>query len=181
MDIQSAQFNEQGDIVMTIDGAALIVPDDMNNRHRKMIEDASITIRPWPGLTIEELRENAKNDVLEFVKQIGELLTDGYPMVERESWVKKLDEAKAIVAGETDPANYPIIAAEIAITGKTASEVAPVIIAKAIRFEQASGMISGMRQKTIAAIDAAADKDGIDVVLDAAKVQAETALASLVS
>lgn len=48
--IESAQHTEQGPIVAVIDGETLIIPDDMNNRHRVMIEEwqaAGNVIQPW--------------------------------------------------------------------------------------------------------------------------------------
>lgn len=37
--IESAQYNQSGSIIATIDGAIMTVPDDLNNRHRLMIEE----------------------------------------------------------------------------------------------------------------------------------------------
>ena len=151
-----------------------------------------VTVAPWePGLPgwgdnpdvpapdMDALRRDARKAVLAFADKIASRLTDGYPDAERASWVAKQAEARAIVAGEADPAAYPVIAAEIALTGRDAAELAPVILAKASVYERAAGMISGLRQATLAAVDAAVSAEEIAAVLASAKAQAEAKFAEL--
>lgn len=123
------------------------------------------------------LKEVLKAEALEFAEAVGRQFTAGYPDSERQSWPVKQAEAKLIVAGETDPARYPVIAAEISITGETAPEVAGVILAKAAIFERAAGLLSGFRQSAIAAIDAAEDAQAARTALDNAKAALAAALA----
>lgn len=118
-----------------------------------------------------------KAEALEYAEMIGRQFTAGYPASERQSWPVKQAEAKMIVAGETDPARYPVIAAEISITGETAPEVAGLILAKAAIFERAAGLLSGFRQSALAAIDAAEDAQAARTALDSAKAELSAALA----
>lgn len=140
----------------------------------------------WSGVVNKEdklatAKAQAKQNVIAFAAQIGEQLTADYPLVEREAWITKLAEAKAIIAGETDPLNYPAIASEISVTGKTAAEIAPVIIFKAALFEKASGLISGVRQVTFIAIEAATSEVELELAINTARTSAETALAQLLA
>lgn len=114
-------------------------------------------------------------DVLAFAQQVGAQFISGYPDIETKAWPKKQLEAAAILAGETDPAKYPVIAAEIALSGLTASEAATVIATRAGAFEAISGILSGFRQKALADIEAAetnADKIAAFSAAKAAMMQA---------
>ncbi|WPM80922.1 hypothetical protein R5W60_04270 [Brucella pseudintermedia] len=60
--ITSAKFTDYGSIITVIDGVEMIVPDDMENRHRAMLatwEAEGNVINPYtePTLTPEEKRE----------------------------------------------------------------------------------------------------------------------------
>ena len=118
-----------------------------------------------------------KAEAMDYAEMIGRQFTAGYPDSERQSWPVKQAEAKFIVAGETDPARYPVIAAEISITGESAPEIAGVILAKAAIFERAAGLLSGFRQSALAAIDAAEGAQAARTALDNAKAALSAALA----
>lgn len=109
----------------------------------------------------------------------GSRLTAGYPRHECESWPVKIVEARVILAGETDPDNFPIIASECQFTGTSYAVTAASILAKAAPFAKASGAISGIRQETIRQINAAENKAEIAAALGWAKAAADAAFASI--
>src|SRR5690606_33093641 len=93
------------------------------------------------------MRADAMAIVMEAIAQIEDGIIGKYSQGERAGFDAKLAEARAISNGGADPAAYPLIAAEITVTGRTAEETAAIISAKASVFQQVSGLISGARQK----------------------------------
>lgn len=132
-----------------------------------------------PPQPLEAIKAEAANRVLASAEQMGTLFVAGYPDCERQSWPKKQIEANLIAGGETDPKQFPVIAAEVDITGETPADIASWILARAAVFEQAAGIISGYRQIAIAGIDAAGDAEGVQAALDAAMATAAAKLAEL--
>ena len=150
----------------------------VENGIRRPANAAEIAQREADALALEARQKDVlKAEALEFAEAVGRRFTAGYPDSERQSWPVKQAEAKMIVAGETDPARYPVIAAEISITGETAPEIAGVILANAAMFERAAGLLSGFRQSALAAIDAAEDAQAARTALDNAKAALSDALA----
>lgn len=150
----------------------------VENGVRRPATAAEIAQREADALALEARQKDVlKAEALEFAEAVGRQFTAGYPDSERQSWPVKQAEAKLIVAGETDPARYPVIAAEISITGESAPEIAGVILAKAAIFERAAGLLSGFRQSALAAIDAAEGAQAARTALDNAKAALSAALA----
>lgn len=125
------------------------------------------------------LKAEAVAAVIAYANAFGDRLTAGYPRHEVQSWPMKVPEAMAIMAGETDPAITPIITAERQITKASPRDLARSVLAKAGPFATAIGTMSGLRQITLAAIDAAADENGINAALADAKAKAEAAFEAL--
>lgn len=59
MTITNAQYTVTGAITATINGQELIIPDDMANRHRKMLEDVTIAAYEATVPTLTEKRAAA--------------------------------------------------------------------------------------------------------------------------
>lgn len=150
----------------------------VENGVRRPATAAEIAQKEADALVLEARQKDVlKAEALEFAEAVGRQFTAEYPDNERQSWPVKQAEAKLIVAGETDPARYPVIAAEISITGESAPEIAGVILAKAAIFERAAGLLSGFRQSALAAIDAAEGAQAARTALDNAKAALSAALA----
>lgn len=132
-----------------------------------------------PLPTLAEMQANAEALVIEHAEAYGSRLTAGYPSHERESWTAKIGEARAIEAGEADPAKFPIIATECSFTGNSATDTAASVLAKALPFSKASGAISGIRQESVRRIRAATDATGIEAALAWAKAAADAAFSSI--
>jgi len=125
------------------------------------------------------MKEESRLLVVSMAQEYGSRLTANYPLHEILSWTTKVAEAKSIIAGATDPKQFPIITAECSFTGMPVRETADYILAKSAPYLTASGFISGIRQETIRRIDLAASKEDIEAALQWAKSTADEALASL--
>jgi hypothetical protein len=184
-DAQAVIANVSPDILAWIDAEAP-EPETETPEHDAWMavvtaRDAAYRQAPLvPDPALAEAKGRALLAVLAFADEMGTQLLAGYPAAERASWDAKLAEARAIVAGEIDPLKFPVVAAEIGVTGANATDVAAIVLAKAGMFQQAAGLISGLRQATIAGVDAAQTLGEIAAVLDGAKAQAEAAMAGLV-
>ena len=58
MTITNARYTATGAITATINEQEMTIPDDMGNRHRKMLEDANVSIEAYvaPPTTAEQIR-----------------------------------------------------------------------------------------------------------------------------
>lgn len=131
--------------------------------------------------TLAQMKATAEGIIVSQADEYGSRLTAGYPQHERESWPVKIAEAQAILAGETDPRNVPVIATECLFTGLSWTDTALTIRTKAAPLAKASGAISGIRQGAVRRIRLAQDKAGIDEALAWAKASADAAFNSIMS
>lgn len=100
--------------------------------------------------------------------------TDHYPAAESKP-AAKIAEARAVLAGETDM-KLPY---EAGVLGMPVFDLAARIVAKGSRFEMASALIAGVRQRTSAMIEAAPDHAAVDAILAGAMADAEARFADL--
>lgn len=83
--IESAKYNFRGSIVVVIDGQEMLVPNNIENRHRIMIaewEDSGNVIDPYiaPEPTPEELRAQMLNkSMVEFRATLRSIRTEAVP------------------------------------------------------------------------------------------------------
>jgi len=125
--------------------------------------------------------DQLKAEVLAHAEAVGQAFLAGYPEVEQKSFPEKKAEALAIVAGETDPANFPLIAEETGLTGKSASESAARILQNAGLMTRVAGAISGFRQRAENDIAEAADYDAARAAVDGAKALLSASIAAITS
>lgn len=114
--------------------------------------------------------------VVAYADSIGRRFTDHYPAAEVQSWPAKIAEARAALAGETDLKLLPY---EAGVLGMPIADLAARIVAKGSRFEMASALIAGVRQRTSAMIEAAPDHAAVDAILAGAMADAEAKFADL--
>ena len=88
-----------------------------------------------------------------------------FPGHETKTWEKQLAEAKAILAGDTNPTieKYPTIGGIIAVTGEAWGDFAMAVDANDQRWTAIVANVAGQRQQFVAAIKAAAARDGATV------------------
>ncbi|MAM60871.1 hypothetical protein [Maritimibacter sp. UBA3975] len=173
-------YTQSGSIDATINGKRMSVPDAPGNRHRRMIaewEAEGNTIPPF-ALSLNEAKAEARATMLAALKEAEAPYLAGYSNGEPYSWDRKAREADAIAGGETDPAKFPVIAAEAQALGVTPADVAAVVQTKATLFAAISGALSGIRQKWGAAIDAATDQDDLDAAATACQAALTAALST---
>lgn len=95
-------------------------------------------------------------------------------------YMQKLVEATAIAADQTPlPGSYPLLAAEIGVTGETLPHVAEAVLARAEAWKVAAGQIERTRLTAKHAIEAARDVTAIELTL--AGLFAEQAASEAVS
>lgn len=144
---------------------------------------AEVSFDPTATIDPDDLATALKAEAVALVvsqaEAYGERLTAGYPLHEILSWPVKVVEAKAIMAGETDPALFEVIAAECLFTGANHHDAALQVLAKARPFAKASGAISGIRQEAIKRINAARDEAEIAAGLTWARAAAEAAFGAI--
>lgn len=108
-----------------------------------------------------------KREVVRLADASAASFMAAYPDSEKQSWPQKQVEAERIASGATDPSLFPIIAAESEMSGQPPSSIAARVLARALIFSKAAGIISGFRQRASAAIDEATSIEGIDAAVEA--------------
>lgn len=88
-----------------------------------------------------------------------------FPAHETKTWEEQKAEAKAILAGDTDPTieKYPTIGGIIAVTGEAWGNFAMAVDANNQRWTAIVANVAGQRQRFVAEMKAAAAKDGATV------------------
>ena len=89
-------------------------------------------------------------------------LASRFSEYETKTWEKQLAEAKAILAGDTNPTieKYPNIGGIIAVTGESWGDFAMAVDANNQRWTAIVANVAGQRQRFVAAMKKAAAKDG---------------------
>lgn len=106
-------------------------------------------------------------------------LFDGTPKAEQLGFAPKGEAARAIEAGTATADQLAMIDEEAAITGETRDDLVALILTKAAAYETALGLMSGLRRKTTAALEAEQDPHRYEAILTAAQADANAlALAS---
>ena len=120
-----------------------------------------------------------RQTVIDFANELSAGFTAQYPTAEMQSWPAKQAEAALIAAGETDPAKFPVIANEAALSGQTPAEIVAKVSTKANQFAPIAGLISAFRQNAHTKIDAAASLAEADAAFEAEKAALLAAIAAL--
>ena len=125
------------------------------------------------------IKASARAQVVAYAQAAGAALTAGYPPAEMQGWPVKEAAARAYLSKAATVHDLAMLRAEADITGETLDALCPSVVAKADRFRVAVGQIAGVRRATVEAIDAAPSAEVVDMVLAAAKAQADAALTAL--
>ncbi|EPE99546.1 hypothetical protein [Rhizobium grahamii] len=176
MEVIGFQNPENTVIRAIIDGAEMFVPDQMGNKERRRIWD-EWEMAPAPEGTPDDQRERANSiplfpePALPAIKAALKASIDAAAETERLKYItggtgqamtyqQKSDEARryitAIGSSETpiNPADYPLLSAEVGITAPTLGEVVAVVNAAFLQWQMIGGAIEAIRLGTKAAIDA---------------------------
>jgi len=97
--IDSAKYTESGSIVAIIDGIGMVIPDDMENRHRQMLAEWEGVIEPYTPPPVDLVAHAADK---RWQKEVGGIEVAGIP-------VATDDRSKAMIIGarlaaDADPA-----------------------------------------------------------------------------
>lgn len=117
-----------------------------------------------PDMDVFRAEANAKIDALaEQARQ--KYITPGAG--QSMTYTEKAAEARDFKAGLQDPLGFPLLTAEIGITGDTIDEVASVILQRYLNFKQLGAGIERTRLGAKTAIAEAADVAAIEQILSA--------------
>lgn len=105
--------------------------------------------------TLEELRAIKKKELFKAADQALKNLVSNYPEVERQSWPKQEQEARAYL--EDSSASTPFLNILANERGETLSDVANLVVAKADALYLASGLIIGQRKALEQELEAASE------------------------
>lgn len=122
--------------------------------------------------------ESAHTAMVAFVNEFTRQITAKYPEAEVISWPAKAEAARSVIAGSARADQEAMVQQEADLTGRTLSDQAAAIVAKAVSFEAIISKTSGLRQATDAALEGTATSAERETVLSAAKAQAETLAAA---
>ncbi|MFK3857794.1 hypothetical protein [Agrobacterium pusense] len=163
-------YTENGMVRAIIDGVELTVPDDMGNRHRQMIavwEGAGNTIPPYVDPASLEDRKVTAAQQIDADAEAARLryITggSGQAMTYQQ---KAAEAAAALAATDPDPADYPLIVAEIGITAPTLLEVAAVIDGAYQQWRVVGAAIEALRLGGKAAVAAAMTVEDVQAAAD---------------
>ncbi len=132
-------------------------------------------------IPLDDVKSGHVQLALVHAEEIGQTFLVAYPEVEQKSFPKKETEALLILGGEADPAKFPAISEEIALSGKTAMEAALRIAGKAAILERIAGALSGFRQRAEDDIDGSTSYAEVVAALDSAKAALAASLAVIIS
>lgn len=174
-------LTESGSIDATIEGVRMTIPDDMGNRHRRMVAEWEAQGNTIPAYEPEYSAEYAIRDLIALLSTAPALILASYPEGEPQSWPAKEAEALAAIATETPtPADYPLLQGEIAaessttydaVTAEQISAKATAVLEKATTWRVMVSRIAGLRQRYTAEIEAATSPEARHAVIEAARVE----------
>ena len=163
-------------------GSTLVSFPDGTDVRPGMLWDGS-QLFPPPPPPLSDIQARAKAEVIAFADTIASRpnVAGAYPQSEKEGWATKLAAAEAHLAGSASQMQTDMLTTEASIVGIAVDQLTQTIVAKATWFAKINATISGMRQKAFAAIDAATSQEAINAILAQLKLDAEQALADLLS
>lgn len=182
MDIISAKYTENGDIMVTTDTGDLYVPNNGGNRHRVRITDwvaEGGSIDPYVAPPAYATADEAKVAMVTWIDEFTEGVTGAVPKDEKLSWDAKEAAAKAVIAGNATAEQQSLLDDEAALTSETTANLANVIVTKAALYRQVVSRVAGLRRVLTAQIEAEADPYNYDAILQAGQVQAQQLADSL--
>lgn len=117
-------------------------------------------------------RTEAGRQLVAQIEAVLDRLTRDYPSQEIAAWSRKIEAARTVLSGGSDP----LIAVEAAARGVPELALAEVVLAKGLRFERVVAGISAIRAKAQADLAAAPTQAAANEILATAITRAEAVL-----
>lgn len=127
---------------------------------------------------LEAIKTGARMQVVKAADAITARITGRYPAAEVASWPTQEIEARAVQAGSPE-VETPLVVALAGQFGVSRADMAAAILAKAAGYRQVVAAVIAVRDQTMQAIAVSPDAAAVDVVLSAARAQAEAMAATL--
>lgn len=124
---------------------------------------------------LQAAKESALQELIEWINATTLSVTGEVPIDEKLAWSEKAAAARAVRDGVANEAQVNLIASEATMTGEDQSALISKIIANAENYTAIIGMITGLRRRIVAAIDAAETPEQVAQALG----MAETAWAAV--
>ena len=124
---------------------------------------------------------NALKTIETFARDVRHQIAGTHDDAEIAGWNNKLRIAKAVLDKTATESEIQAMATEAQARGdgKTAEELAAIVVAKGEKFAVVVGLIDGMKRKAEKAVEAAKTPAEVEAVLDAMRKEADAALEQL--
>lgn len=123
---------------------------------------------------LEEAKKKAKQKIADLADSIAVQITGIVPLTEQLSWSVKETAAIAFQNNTATPVQLALLSAEAQVTGEQVADLAEKVVANAMAYHSAAGMIAGQRRKASELIDQATDLVEVASTLQLVLEQCET-------
>jgi hypothetical protein len=143
--------------------------------------DGQPVLQDPPKPTLEQVVASALKTIETFARDVRHQIAGTSDDAEIAGWNNKLRIAKAVLDKTATESEIQAMATEAQARGdgKTAEELAAIVVAKGEKFAVVVGLIDGMKRKAGKAVEAAKTPAEVEAVLDAMRKEADAALEQL--
>lgn len=171
MDLQKARAKA----LVELGATSVSVSDDLSYAVEPNDLDVSTLSAVEHRIGLDMAKAGAKAEMLGWIEEFTQQFTREYAGAEVSAWSRKAEAARA----HTLEAPQAIIVQEASVTEETPEALAQTIIAKADLFEGVVARVTGLRRKTVWAIDAAETAEALPGILSDAQTAALALAAEL--
>lgn len=114
-----------------------------------------ITAEDKAAAVLTAAQEAAHTSLVAWINDVTHAITGPVPEDEKLSWTEKAAAARAVLDQSASAEQAAMIAAEAQIGGETSADLAAKIVANAAAYRGAITLLTGLRRKAAAEIDAA--------------------------
>lgn len=100
-------------------------------------------------------KDAANRSVVAWIDGVTHAITGLVPEDEKNSWIAKELAARAVLAANATTEQALLISAEAQVSGETDTDLAAKIVDNAVAYQAAIALLSGLRRKAAAEIEAA--------------------------
>lgn len=119
-----------------------------------------------PDETVDDLKLQAKLDIDLGAGAIRSRYITSVQGQAETYMIKEAEARKYLTETNPEPLNYPMLSAEVGITGPTISDVANIVAAKADEWHHMASLVEQVRLGTKKAIDEAETIEGLEAIIN---------------
>lgn len=136
---------------------------DISSADLKIIDDPDYV---QPDETVDDLKLQAKLDIDLGAGAIRSRYITSVQGQAETYMIKEAEARKYLTETNPEPLNYPMLSAEVGITGPTISDVANIVAAKADEWYHMASLVEQVRLGTKKAIDEAETIEGLEAIMN---------------